>query len=336
MVIEIKVGSFKSWNGYNQEYHSVTSYSASVTFTGSTDAYVADILEVDIAILKYDAEGLIWPRSLPKLDGAMLCYDATDANALVLLKEMLREALASLKILLYSDNLLDGFWMRGGTELMVLACKSLPEEGANKADPNRAAEICNVYGRAGIVQLDGGANDEGRKMRSSFMWLFRAIAEHRGKPLSSCERTELILLPGGRNYPLPNERRDGGQSHSGRASAEPFRRSLPADFLNQTTSPQKTSFLDTTSNTPPRSADRNSFLDFSPDSIASIQKHATTEENHILNDKFPSDSRPDSDASYPSRPISTSSAIESTSSSAEVMTPSPSETMLKVSKSRQV
>ena len=63
---------------------------------------------------------------------------------------------------------------------MVLACKSKPDARANRINPNRAAEVCNVYGGAGIVQLDGGVEDEGRKMRHCFLWLFKAIMVARG------------------------------------------------------------------------------------------------------------------------------------------------------------
>lgn len=90
-------------------------------------------------------------------------YDATDPRAL-----------GSLSLLLQA------FWTRGSeTPLIVLACKANADDTLNATDTKKAAEICNVYG-AGIVALDGGIADEGKKMKNSFNWLIRTIMDNRG------------------------------------------------------------------------------------------------------------------------------------------------------------
>lgn len=76
-------------------------------------------------------------------------------------------------------RMLNGFWTRGGMTLIVLATKSKAEDALNRINPNKAAEVANVYG-AGTVQLDGGIEDEGRKMRNSFHWIVRAILMAKG------------------------------------------------------------------------------------------------------------------------------------------------------------
>lgn len=123
-----------------------------------------EVLEVDMALLKYDAEGVIWPLELPVLDGVMLCYDATDSLAL-----------SSLSVLLHA------FWSRSSdTPLIVLACKASRDDSTLAISTNRAADICNVYG-AGIVALDGGIEDPERKMKNSFNWMIREIGVNRGQ-----------------------------------------------------------------------------------------------------------------------------------------------------------
>lgn len=76
--------------------------------------------------------------------------------------------------------MLQAFWTRGSdVPLMVLACKAQTEASLNATDPNKAAAVCNVYG-AGIVSLDGGVQDSGRKMKESFNWMIRTIMDNRG------------------------------------------------------------------------------------------------------------------------------------------------------------
>ncbi|GAA6063004.1 hypothetical protein JCM10212_002645 [Sporobolomyces blumeae] len=131
-----------------------------------------EILEIDMHLLRYNDEGVIWPDGLPQCEGAMLCYDSTDPDAL-----------SSLSVLLKA------FWTRGSdVPLIVLACKAVPPDlGKNATDPLQASKVCNVYG-AGIVTLDGGLDDPSRKTKESFKYIIRQIMENRGemtRPLSS-------------------------------------------------------------------------------------------------------------------------------------------------------
>ncbi|BGP44775.1 hypothetical protein JCM10450v2_000589 [Rhodotorula kratochvilovae] len=125
-----------------------------------------EVLEIDMGLLRYSEEGVIWPDGLPQCEGAMICYDSTDARSL-----------SSLSLLLKA------FWTRGSdVPLIVLACKAAPlsDPGGNAIDPKEAAAICNVYG-AGIVTLDGGIDDPQRKTKECFNWLIRQIMDNRGE-----------------------------------------------------------------------------------------------------------------------------------------------------------
>lgn len=139
-------------------------------FNIANQARTIEVLEIDMALLQYNSEGVVWPANLPPCQGAMLCYDATDPNALEGLRKLLR-----------------AFWTRGtDVPLIVLACKADPELERNATDPNEAAKVCNVYG-AGIVNLDGGVDDRGRKMKESFNWMVRTIMDNREpSPSKSC------------------------------------------------------------------------------------------------------------------------------------------------------
>ena len=50
---------------------------------------LVEVLEVDMDLLQFGKEGILWPKFLPPVDGAMLCYDAGDKNALVYLRKLL-------------------------------------------------------------------------------------------------------------------------------------------------------------------------------------------------------------------------------------------------------
>jgi hypothetical protein len=51
-------------------YSIVTSYTAAFSINGSSR--VVEVLEVDMQVLRFNDQGLDWPKFLPPLDGAML------------------------------------------------------------------------------------------------------------------------------------------------------------------------------------------------------------------------------------------------------------------------
>ncbi|MBW0490071.1 hypothetical protein O181_029786 [Austropuccinia psidii MF-1] len=170
----------------------ITSYVAHVTNGMAGHTKLVQVLEIDQAILSKqlfnnNKEGLSWPERLPQLDGALLCYDAMDPNALDKLRPLLHS-----------------FWTRGGISLIVLACKSNKDEKKNATSPLKAAELVNVYG-TGMIQLDGGLEDSGKKMRNSFNWIMKAIKEANGDHQSySSGSTRILSSHGDENYSQPS------------------------------------------------------------------------------------------------------------------------------------
>ncbi|KAK4054866.1 hypothetical protein OIV83_000790 [Microbotryomycetes sp. JL201] len=133
-------------------------------FTIGGQLRTIEVLEIDAALLSFDATGVVWPEGVPNCEAAMLCYDSTDPKALHAL-----------------SKLLQAFWIRGSEiPLIVLACKAHTDPSLNATDLNRAAAVVNVYG-AGIVALDGGERDPKRKTKESFNWLIRQIMANRGE-----------------------------------------------------------------------------------------------------------------------------------------------------------
>ncbi|GAA6001903.1 hypothetical protein JCM10207_002371 [Rhodosporidiobolus poonsookiae] len=134
---------------------------STTSFTLGAQRRTIEVLEIDMHLLKYSEEGVIWPDGLPQCEGAMLCYDSTDPGAL-----------HSLSVLLQA------FWTRGSdVPLIVLACKAT-SAGEDAVNPKAASAVCNVYG-AGIVQLDGGLEDPEKKAKLSFNFLIRQIMKNR-------------------------------------------------------------------------------------------------------------------------------------------------------------
>ncbi|GAA6032824.1 hypothetical protein JCM8097_000814 [Rhodosporidiobolus ruineniae] len=158
------------------------------SFTLSGERRTIEVLEIDMHLLQYSEEGVVWPDGVPQCEGAMLCYDSTDPTSLNSL-----------------STLLQAFWTRGShVPLIVLACKapspSSPPSAFRGVDPREAAAVCNVYG-AGIVQLDGGVEDPQRKAKDCFNWVIRHIVANRAaedddpsQPLSPSASTVIAPL----------------------------------------------------------------------------------------------------------------------------------------------
>ncbi|GAA5876325.1 hypothetical protein JCM3774_003723 [Rhodotorula dairenensis] len=137
---------------------------ASSTFSSFTMAGIRH----SIRVVEVDSELFSWndAAKIPQAEAILLCYDASDPDALSGLSRFLR-ALST----------------RGAdVPLIVLACKS-SAIGNDAVDPQAAVDLCDTYG-AGIVRLDGGTEDPQRKSKECFSWVIKQIMDNRGKMLS--------------------------------------------------------------------------------------------------------------------------------------------------------
>jgi hypothetical protein len=69
----------------------VSSFSAQVETGHPPDirSVSVEVLEIDLHILRGQNGAVTWPKSLPKIDGVMVCYDALNASSTNELKEVL-------------------------------------------------------------------------------------------------------------------------------------------------------------------------------------------------------------------------------------------------------
>ncbi|GAA5980630.1 hypothetical protein JCM10908_001715 [Rhodotorula pacifica] len=133
------------------------------SFTMAGIRQTIEVIKVDSEIFDWNGPDLDWPPAIPQAEAVMLCYDASDPDALSGLSRLLR-----------------AFWSRGSdVPLIVLACKS-SAIGSDAVDPQAAADLCDSYG-AGIVRLDGGTEDPQRKSKECFSWVIRQIMDNRGE-----------------------------------------------------------------------------------------------------------------------------------------------------------
>ncbi|KAJ9115928.1 hypothetical protein QFC22_005071 [Naganishia vaughanmartiniae] len=125
---------------------------------------LVEILEIDIrALRRLDSPSNVpsaWPAILPRINGVMVCYDATRVDSLIGLPEVVRDLCHHLPA-------------------MVIACKSDPGPDADLAiKPIEGNEIGSPYG-IGLVELSVLVQQGRHKMRMSFGWMLKAISKQR-------------------------------------------------------------------------------------------------------------------------------------------------------------
>jgi hypothetical protein len=137
--------------------------STTSSFTMAGIRQTIEVVKVDSEVFDWNGQDeLEWPAAVPQAEAVLLCYDASDPDALSDLSRFLR-----------------AFSTRGAdVPLIVLACKS-SATGSDAVDPQAAADLCDSYS-AGIVRLDGGTEDPQRKSKECFSWVIKQIMDNRG------------------------------------------------------------------------------------------------------------------------------------------------------------
>ncbi|EJD47712.1 kinase-like protein [Auricularia subglabra TFB-10046 SS5] len=122
----------------------------------------ARVLVVETSLLDKDTLSA-WPVGLPRMDGVVLCYDATDASSFDAVPTLLQDC---------HDLCLS---------TVLVACKTdLPRPEA--VDARSASERAGAY-QIGLIEV-GTSGDGKRKMRDTFGWLMRDIARSRALPFA--------------------------------------------------------------------------------------------------------------------------------------------------------
>lgn len=160
----------------------VTSYRA-VLVSGGRERTI-EVLEVDSALMQYDDGGIRWPKYLPVIDGALICYDATVSGGL----QSLTQVLGASRDLRSSSPGTAGFWTRGtAISLAVVGNKVSTDDRSNRVNSRVAADQASVY-NAGLILFDGGKDDQ-KKQQQVFQWLVQQVDKKRG----ACARQAMNL-----------------------------------------------------------------------------------------------------------------------------------------------
>ena len=138
------------------------------------------VLDVDSAALQPNN---LWPKELPRVDGVIICYDASDESSFARVPELLG-ALVHLRFPTRTNpRKFPAGYHSLSMSLIVLACKAdLPQA----VRPDTVADLCHPY-NVGLVEVTVTTDAGKKKMRNAFSWQVKAITRTRSKqhpPLS--------------------------------------------------------------------------------------------------------------------------------------------------------
>lgn len=118
-----------------------------------------EVLEMDASVLlNGPSKRFAWPKSLPYIDAAILCYDASQISSFRGMSE-----------------LLENFAMNHLSTVM-LACKS--ELSPKAVDPYYASDMASVY-NVGLAECSVQSEEGKKRMRDCFSYLVKEVAKGR-------------------------------------------------------------------------------------------------------------------------------------------------------------
>lgn len=126
-----------------------------VDVSDNTNPQSVRVLEVDSALVAYPDN--LWPPELPRIDGVLLCYDASNEDSFTRIPELLA-----------------GYHALGHA-LVILACKS---DLHRAVSPSRANAIGREYD-IGLIEVSITTDAGKGKIRNCFVWEIKAIGRHR-------------------------------------------------------------------------------------------------------------------------------------------------------------
>lgn len=143
-----------------------------------------DVPDCDLHVLEFEVPAVVdplsssnWslcPEGAPRLDGVIICYDASDEASFRPVEGLLRKSSLCLEILNLKSICHLGGYRAMKLPTLVLACKS---DLTKQIEPLKAVAVLQRYD-VGLVEVSGDEIGK-EKIRRSVSWLLKAIFRQR-------------------------------------------------------------------------------------------------------------------------------------------------------------
>ena len=131
------------------------------------------MLDVDSAAIQPNN---LWPKELPRVDGVIICYDASDEASFARVPDLLGKVIP-FRAPSPNSRVFPVGYHSLAMSLIVLACKAdLPQA----VRPDIVADLCHPY-NVGLVEVTVTTDAGKKKMRNAFSWQVKAITRTRSK-----------------------------------------------------------------------------------------------------------------------------------------------------------
>jgi GTPase SAR1 family protein len=167
-------GSSENASAYS---HGNKQISSSVSFVEPSGKLVTplriEVLELPIDLMDVTSSSLLWPLSIPRVSGVIVCYDATRKDTVQGVQDILRTLVSSNSVFLLIST---GRTTPNGIPAVMFACKSDPETALeiNAAEGNAIGEPFNV----GLIEVSTMTPEGKSKIRNGFRWLLFKLEEN--------------------------------------------------------------------------------------------------------------------------------------------------------------
>ena len=167
-------------------FYPVNSTMIHVDVSDNTSPQSVRILEVDTALVAHPDN--LWPSELPRVDGVLLCYDASNEDSFTRIPELLGRSRVHSSVL--TLTICQAGYYGLGHALVILACKS---DLHRAVSPSRANAIGKEYD-IGLIEVSINTEPGKTKIRNCFVWEIKAIGRDRRKPWALYTREKFLTI----------------------------------------------------------------------------------------------------------------------------------------------
>lgn len=131
------------------------------------------VIEIDIVASRLDpppSKAIAWPEGTPRVDGVIICYDASDEASFSPVESLLGE-FSFPRNPANANDAPEGYRATLKLPVIVLACKS---DLQRRVIPELALKILQRYD-VGLVEVTATEDAGKDRLRRSFEWILKAI-----------------------------------------------------------------------------------------------------------------------------------------------------------------